>query len=119
MFEILHHVLMYTMMAGFFFLRNIQLIMLTLSTIIISCESKLIKHKIPPTHIFIHMFRSASRLIKNLPVPLGTLVRKRARLKPAVFLHRVLHHYNILSDSKCNKDETGLCSTASPFLAMA
>ena len=29
----------------------------------------------------------ASRLIKNLPVPLGTLVRKRARLKPAAIRH--------------------------------
>ena len=35
--------------------------------------------------------RSASRLIKNLPVPLGTLVRKRVRLKPAASLHHLLH----------------------------
>ena len=35
--------------------------------------------------------RSASRLIKNLPVPLGTLVRKRVRLKPAASLHHIVH----------------------------
>ena len=35
--------------------------------------------------------RSASRLIKNLPVPLGTLVRKRVRLKPAASLHHIVY----------------------------
>ena len=33
--------------------------------------------------LLIEKVRSASRLIKNLPAPLGTLVKKRARLKPA------------------------------------
>ena len=66
---------------------------------------------IPQAHIFIHMLDQQARLIKNLPVPLGTLVRKGVRLKPAVFLHRVLHHYNLFSDSMCSKDEAELwCS---------
>ena len=38
---------------------------------------------VQPSLLLIEKVRSASRLIKNLPVPLGTLVRKRARLKPA------------------------------------
>jgi hypothetical protein len=36
--------------------------------------------------------RQASRLIKNLPVPLGTLVRKRVRLKLAASIKIQLHH---------------------------
>jgi hypothetical protein len=40
----------------------------------------------------------ASRLIKNLPVPLGTLVRKRVPLKLAALNNVPLHH--LTSDPK-------------------
>jgi hypothetical protein len=36
--------------------------------------------------------KQASRLIKNLPVPLGTLVRKRVRQKLAACITIRLHH---------------------------
>jgi hypothetical protein len=37
----------------------------------------------------------ASRLIKSLPVPLGTLVRKRVRLKLASTITVLLHHLRV------------------------
>ena len=59
---------------------------------------------------YIHLFRSASRLIKNLPVPLGTLLRKRVRLKPAASLHHMLHLVKTRSGAMCSRDEAEQCS---------
>ena len=84
---------MHNMMAGFFFIRNFQLIklstLMTFKTWTIKVNINFLKH------ISLFIYRSASRLIKNLPVPLGTLVRKRARLKPAVFY--IVSYINIIS----------------------
>ena len=58
----------------------------------------------------------ASRLIKNLPVPLGTLVRKRARLKPAggyivCYITRprfMFTRYNMGEDEQCSTAASSL-----------
>jgi hypothetical protein len=52
--------------------------------------------------------RQASRLIKNLPVPLGTLVRKRVRLKLAAENHSIITSFTRLSRMKLGGSSTQL-----------
>jgi hypothetical protein len=52
--------------------------------------------------------RQASRLIKNLPVPLGTLVRKRVRLKLAAENHNIITSFTRLSRMKLGGSSTQL-----------
>ena len=62
--------------------------------------------------------RSASRLIKNLPVPLGTLVRKIVRLKLAASLHHIVHLIRPGLVLMYSKDGAGQRSMAGFFLLM-